>query len=197
MKLLIILFLSICVYVSSDQKIEGYYCEPSDEACMKAWTKCRGLKKLATGKNKYDVLPRNFYGSFMEIANECLLKHFEKPIGTTNPDEDPHGGAPGSPEQFHGKLQLRLKKIAKPETVLKIKCCYAEKANFVMDKKKINEKTFSNLINKRFGNETQVLQSHMNALKTCKTTPIKDCNLVPFRDCMYKTCIAEVRKQPK
>ncbi|RXG61292.1 hypothetical protein Avbf_18933, partial [Armadillidium vulgare] len=116
---------------------------------------------------------------------------------TTIPDEDPHGGAPGSPEQFHGKLQLRLKKITNPETVVNVKCCYAQEANFVMNKTKINEKTFSKLIIKRFGTETEVLQRQMNAVQICKGTPIKDCNLVPFRDCMYKSCIAELRKLKK
>ncbi|KAL7647852.1 UNVERIFIED_CONTAM: hypothetical protein RMT77_001461 [Armadillidium vulgare] len=73
MNLLIILFLSICVYVSSDQKIEGYW-EPSDEVCKKAWMKCHGEKKVGTYLKKYVIIQRKFWGTFIQTANKCLKK---------------------------------------------------------------------------------------------------------------------------
>ncbi|RXG68856.1 hypothetical protein Avbf_06328 [Armadillidium vulgare] len=153
MKLLIILFLSICVYVSSDQKIESY-CEPSDDVCMKAWMKCHGEQMEGT----FILLQKVFWGTEINIANVCLKKYGEEPIGITIPNEDPHGGAPGGSDQFHGILQLRLKKIANPERVVNVGCCYAEESNFLMNKTKINEEIFNIFIRLRFQNETQMLE---------------------------------------
>ncbi|RXG71681.1 hypothetical protein Avbf_01865, partial [Armadillidium vulgare] len=165
---------------------------------MKAWTECHGAQKARTYKTDHMIIQKQLWGIFYFILpNKCLKKYGEEPIGITVPNEDPHGGAPGGPDQFHGIIQLRLKKITKPETKINVKCCYVEQTDFVKNKTKINESIFTLFARKRFANTTEVLKSHMNALKTCKATPIKDCDLVPFRDCMYKNCIAEVRKQPK
>ncbi|RXG67505.1 hypothetical protein Avbf_17492 [Armadillidium vulgare] len=169
---------------------EGY-CDPSDAVCMKAWTKCHG--EQLEGNNL--LLLKVFWATKIKIANECLVKYGEEPIGITFPNEDPDGGAPGGSDQFHGLLELRLNKIANPETAVNVDCCYVESSEFLINRKDVNEKTFVTLINQRFHKDAQVLQSHMNALQTCKKIPIKNCDMVPFRDCMYKTCIAEIRTQ--
>ncbi|RXG68855.1 hypothetical protein Avbf_06329 [Armadillidium vulgare] len=171
------------------------YCEPSDAVCRKAWTECYGAQKARTYMTDHMIIQKQLWGGFIHTANKCLKKYGEEPIGITFPNEDPHGGAPGGPDQFHGILQLRLKKITNPETIVNVECCYVERTGFVKNKTKINEMIFTHFAKMKFPNKTQVLESYLKAIETCKTTPIKDCDLVPFRDCIYKTCIAEVRKQ--